>query len=66
MIEPADMLLWIDKRIASAQMWLDDFSEGRRKRPDMEIEQKQFDIQALSEIRLAYQKALDRRNQTER
>jgi hypothetical protein len=66
MIEPEIMLAWLDKRIASATMWLSDFGSGKKARPSHEVEDKKFDIQALREIRVAYQKAVDRRNQQEK
>ena len=65
MIEPEVMLAWLDKRIASATMWLGDFGSGKKARPSHEVDDKKFDIQALQEIRVAYQKAVDRRNQPE-
>lgn len=66
MIEPEIMLDWLNRRIHSAEQWLETFSEGKKARPAHEIGLKQFDIQALTEIRVAYQKAVDRRNQTEK
>lgn len=66
MIEPSEMLQWLDIRIASARMWLDDFSQGKRKRPDHEILTKRKDIEHFNEIRIAYQRALDRRQSTEK
>lgn len=61
MIEPSEMLQWLDIRIASARMWLDDFSQGKRKRPDHEIELKRKDIEHFEEIKTAYLKALQRK-----
>lgn len=66
MIEPQDMLDWLQVRIHSAEGWLENFSEGKRKRPDHEIELKRKDIEHFEEIRRAYVKAVERRNQTER
>lgn len=66
MIEPQDMLDWLQVRIHSAEGWLENFSEGKRKRPDHEISQKRKDIEHFQEIRRAYVKAVERRNKTER
>lgn len=45
MIEPQEMLDWLDRRIASAMQWVDDFGPGsKRKRPDDLIELKRKDI----------------------
>lgn len=63
MIEPSEMLQWLDIRIASARMWLDDFSQGKRKRPDHEIELKRKDIEHFEEIKIAYLKALQRKRE---
>lgn len=64
--DPQDMLDWIDKRISSAMTWLDDHGKGsKRQRPQHEIETKEDDIAKLEEIKLAYRKALDRRNASE-
>lgn len=65
MIDPPDMVLWLDRRIASAENWLETFSEGKKARPAHEIELKQFDIQALTEIRAAYVRAVERRKEPE-
>ena len=61
MIDPAEMLAWIDRRIASAETWLDDHGRRSKKpRPEIEIETKEYDIAMLTEIRAAYAKALAR------
>lgn len=65
MIEPQDMLDWLQIRIHSAEGWLENFSEGKRKRPDHEIEMKRKDIEHFTEIKTAYLKALSRRQATE-
>lgn len=66
MIDPPQMIDWINGKIKSTETWLGDFSEGKRKRPDIELEQKRKDIEHFEEIRRAYVKAVERRNQTER
>lgn len=64
MTEPAEMIAWLDRRIASAMTWLDDHGKGSKKpRPDHEIETKEYDIARFEEIKAAYVKALDRRGQ---
>ncbi|MDK4720104.1 hypothetical protein PH552_12190 [Rhizobium sp. CNPSo 3968] len=63
MTDPAEMLAWLDRRIASAMTWLDDHGRGSKKpRPEGEIAIKEYDIARFQEIKVAYQKALDRRN----
>jgi hypothetical protein len=62
MTDPADMILWLDRRIASAMTWLDNFGKGSKKaRPDHEIETKLYDIARFEEIKVAYAKALARK-----
>jgi hypothetical protein len=63
MTDPAEMLAWLDRRIASAMTWIDDHGGGSKKpRPETEIASKEYDIARFEEIKVAYQKALDRRN----
>lgn len=59
-IDPETMVHWLERRIWSAETWLETFGNGKRKRPDTEIEQKQFDVRALNEIKFAYEKAWKR------
>ena len=62
MTEPEEMLAWLDRRIASAKTWLRD--HGRRAkhpRPETEIENKEYDVARFEEIKVAYQKAVERR-----
>lgn len=62
MIDPAEMIAWLDRRIASAQTWLADHGRRSKKpRPEMEIETKEYDIARFEEIRGAYLKALAHR-----
>lgn len=62
MTDPADMILWLDRRIASAMTWLDDHGrESRKPRPAHEIETKEYDIARFEEIKVAYVKALNRK-----
>ena len=60
--DPEEMLAWIDRRIASAETWLEDHGKhSKRPRPDIEIETKEYDIARFQEIRGAYVKALEKR-----
>lgn len=62
MTDPAEMIAWLDRRIASAKTWLDDHGRSSRKpRPEMEIETKEYDIARFEEIRVAYCRALSNR-----
>ncbi|QRY70350.1 hypothetical protein JVX98_12975 [Ensifer sp. PDNC004] len=64
MTDPAEMIAWLDRRIASAMTWLDDHGHGSKKpRPEGEIATKEYDIARFEEIKAAYLKALQRRNQ---
>ena len=45
MTDPAEMIAWLDRRIASAMTWLDDHGKGSKKpRPETEIATKEYDI----------------------
>lgn len=62
MTDPALMIAWLDRRTASANTWLDDHGpRSKRPRPSHEIEAKQEDVAMLTEIRVAYVKALQRK-----
>ncbi|WP_421580842.1 hypothetical protein [Shinella sp. M31] len=62
MTDPAEMIAWLDRRIASANAWLDDHGRTSKKpRPEMEIETKEYDIGRFEEIRVAYRRALENR-----
>lgn len=64
MTDPSEMIAWLDKRIASAETWLDDHGRSsKRPRPENEITDKEYDIARLQEIRGAYLKALAKREQ---
>lgn len=61
--DPADMIAWLDRRIASAMTWLDDHGHGSKKpRPENEIATKEYDIARFEEIKGAYLKALAKRD----
>lgn len=64
MTDPAEMIAWLDRRIASAMTWLDDHGHGSKKpRSENEIATKEYDIARFEEIKAAYLKALERRGQ---
>ncbi|QSW93055.1 hypothetical protein [Rhizobium lentis] len=64
MTDPAEMIAWLDRRIASAMTWLDDHGRGSKKpRPETEIETKEYDIARFEEIKAAYVKALKKREE---
>lgn len=57
-----EMIDWLDRRIASANLWLEDHGRSSKKpRPENEITTKEYDIARFEEIRVAYLKALERR-----
>ncbi|MFK3965703.1 hypothetical protein ACI2KT_19070 [Ensifer adhaerens] len=63
MTDPAEMIAWLDRRIASAMTWLDDHGHGSKKpRPENEIATKEYDIARFEEIKAAYVKALSKRS----
>jgi hypothetical protein len=65
MTEPSEMIQWLDKRIASATTWLDNFGRGsKRPRPETEISSKEYDVRMFEEIKAAYVKALERKGQS--
>jgi hypothetical protein len=62
MTDPEEMVAWIDRRIASAETWLEDHGKSsKRPRPETEIDIKEYDIARFQEIRGAYLKALAKR-----
>lgn len=62
MIPPDEMIDWLDRRIASANLWLEDHGrEARKPRPENEIAAKEYDVARFEEIKAAYMKALERR-----
>lgn len=62
MTDPAEMIAWLDRRIASAMTWMDDHGKGsKRPRPEHEITDKAYDIARFEEIKGAYLKALKKR-----
>lgn len=65
MTDPADMVRWLDKRIASAMTWVEDRGKGsKRPWPENEINHKLEDIEKFEEIKGAYLKALAKRNES--
>jgi hypothetical protein len=62
MTGPQEMIDWLDRRIESANLWLEDHGrEAKKPRPENEIATKEYDIARFEEIKVAYQKALERR-----
>lgn len=47
----AQVLEELDKRARSTHWWLEKFSDGRDKRPDTQIEQKQLELAVLVQVR---------------
>lgn len=63
MTDPEEMLSWLNKRIASVELWLECHGrEAKKPRPEGEITVKEDDRDKFHEMRGAYQKAVDRRN----
>ena len=56
------MIDFLTTQIASKRQWLDEFSEGRRKRPDWEIVIKRQECENLIAVR-AY--LMDRRDEAD-
>lgn len=62
MTDPETMIVWIDSRIASAELWIECHGrEAKRPRPEHEIQIKENDIAMFTELRGAYVKALEKR-----
>ncbi|MDI6838014.1 MAG: hypothetical protein QMD99_20185 [Rhizobiaceae bacterium] len=63
MSDPSEMIAWLDGRIASTKTWLETHGPGtKRPWPQMDIEDKETNLARYEEIRVAYVKALERRN----
>lgn len=63
MTDPSEMIAWLDRRIASAMIWLGDHGRGsKHPRPENEIATKEYDIARFEEIKAAYLKALAKRD----
>lgn len=66
MTEPQAMINWLDRRISSALTWLEDHGRhSKRPRPDHDIETKEEDVRMFEEIKVAYEKALAKREAAE-
>lgn len=60
MTDPIVMLDWLDRRIRSARMWLNDHGRRSKKpRPEELILIKEEDLAMFEEIKRAYSRALD-------
>lgn len=63
MTDPEIMLAWLDGRIASVSTWLEDHGPGtKRPWPQTDIDAKRVNLDRYEEIRVAYAKAVERRN----
>ena len=59
---PEEMLNWMDRKLWSANTWLESFGRGTKKqRPDIDIEHREEDVECFTELRGAYVKAIERR-----
>ena len=54
MLTPDEMAFELNKMIYAKQTWLSDFSGGRNKRPDFELEQRRRELGCLTQARDAY------------
>lgn len=54
MLTPDEMVFELNKMIYAKQTWLSDFSGGRNKRPDFELEQRRRELECLTQARDAY------------
>lgn len=54
MIPASEMSEHLARMARSARLWLEDFSAGRHKRPDGEIEQKRLNASVLEQASHAY------------
>lgn len=62
MTDPEEMVSWLDRRIASAELWLECHGrEAKKPRPEHEIQIKEYDLARFEEIKAAYLKAVERR-----
>lgn len=62
MTEPSEMIAWLDRRIASATTWLDNFGRGsKRPRPETEISSKEYDVRMFEELKAEF---IERRGRT--
>ena len=63
MIDPAAVTHWIDRRLYSANTWLEQHGRHAPKpRPELDIENKEQDVAMFEYVRGCFQKALDKRN----
>lgn len=55
----------VEKIIREKQLWISQFSSGRNKRPDHEIDNRQQDVNVLEEIAVDYRRAIARQAESE-
>lgn len=66
MIDPEEMVAWMDRRLWSLHTYIEDHGPGSKSpRPDHVIEGKMDDIAKFEELKGAYLKALDRKRAAE-
>lgn len=63
---PEEMLDWMDRKLWSANTWLETFGRGGKKQwTELDIEHREEDVECFTELRGACVKALERRNQSQ-
>lgn len=63
LIPSIDMAEALDSMVYGKATWLSDFSEGRKKRPDYEIEQKQRELLVLKQAAREYRASAEKLRQ---
>ena len=64
-IRPAEMMMELGLMVKSKEKWLDDFSTGKLKRPDWEIDLKKRELRVLKQARDAYTTLVEKQNASE-
>lgn len=59
-IPSLDMADRFDRMVYGKTCWLADFSDGRMKRPDHEIEEKRLELAALKQAAFEYRASAER------
>lgn len=62
-IPSLDMADAFDRMIYGKSCWLADFSQGKKKRPDHEIEEKRQDLAVLKQAAFEYRASAERLRQ---
>lgn len=67
MTDPQEMLAWLDRRIASITLWLEQHGRESRKPRSIDlIETKEYDLARFEEIKGAYLRACAKRQEDQR